>query len=443
MRDSARACLLILLALTVVSCGSKKADPPVEPPPTGPDTFLEQAAHGVAESPDAEGYDAWKVYSAADILPAELLKGPHHQVKDEVVLFGPQFSYRITSDYGPFDAQGEAMLRRQIADINAIAKLKEMGNTKEFADAMKTSLLNPFDGLKSLLLHPAKTVSGIPKGLHTYWASAEEGLKGGESESEDGLTESMLTVSKYKRELAGELGVDVYSTNPVLQEEMNRIGWAGALGRWTPAIGTMPLSGPASVIDSTLSWTDTLNDVLSETPPDLLRSRARDILEELGLKEDLVTQFLHHPTISPRQITVITMGCKAMKGVDGLHTILEKALVSNSDIDSVYYQITVEMLAGYHEKQSPLEKILDFRGLPAGLSEEGTLVAAIPIDYARWNRFSEGLMKGLRDYASDEAKAKAQTLVITGTASPLVRENLPTYEIELVEKVGEKFKLAF
>ncbi len=86
---------------------------------------------------------------------------------------------------------------------------------------------------------------------------------------------------------------------------------------------------------------------------------------------------------------------------------------------------------------------MNFRGLPVGLSQEGTLVAAIPIDYARWNRFSESLMTELRDYASNEAKAKAQTLVITGTASPLTRENLPTYEIELVEKVGAKFKLAF
>ena len=47
--------------------------------------------------------------------------------------------------------------------------------------------------------------------------------------AEDAKIEQALFVSSWKRDFAAKHGVDVYSSNKVLQKELNRVGWAAAL----------------------------------------------------------------------------------------------------------------------------------------------------------------------------------------------------------------------
>jgi len=147
----------------------------------------------------ADRYDRLTRVKASDILPPALLAGPHHKVHEEVSLRGPEYFFVVESDFGEFQAQGMARLRRLVREINAIAAMKKVTKTKSFEDAFEESAMDPVYALRDLAFHPVDTVSGIPKGLWSFVTSTEETVTKDRSRYEDTYAQALFTVSKYKR----------------------------------------------------------------------------------------------------------------------------------------------------------------------------------------------------------------------------------------------------
>jgi hypothetical protein len=57
--------------------------------------------------------------------------------------------------------------------------------------------------------------------------------------------QQMIGFSDAKRKVAIDLGVDPYTTNTVLQHELDGIAWASFAGGLTVKVATMPIGGGA------------------------------------------------------------------------------------------------------------------------------------------------------------------------------------------------------
>ena len=82
------------------------------------------AANGSDEPPPRQ--------TASALLPASVLKGPHHAVKDAVDTEGYYHVFALTSDFGPFTAVGRSVLTQRIDEIRAIAALHEVSRSEVF-----------------------------------------------------------------------------------------------------------------------------------------------------------------------------------------------------------------------------------------------------------------------------------------------------------------------
>ena len=375
---------------------------------------------------------------ASQILPAGLHAGPHHRVDEVVVLYGPQHRFWVHSDFGSFEAQGDARLRRLVREIQAIGALREATRTESYARAFQHSLASPFRAAKGLLLHPPSTLSGIPGGVETFVLASLEETRGGRSQYEDDMLAALVTVSKYKRRWAGELEIDVYSENPALQQELNRLGWVAALGNWTPSLVLMPLQGPGKVAWNALSWTDSFNRLMVEEAPDNLRVWNRERLENMGVEAEIVDRFLHHRFLSPRHTTAIVQALDAMAEASGRPRAIELALVASSEVSAFYHQRIVEILSSYHERVSPLVDLVEFRGLPLGLARDGTLVFAFPADYGQWTPFAQTLFRGFAGFEPPGRQITARALQITGALTPQARRELAALGIAATEDLARE-----
>ena len=67
-----------------------------------------------------------------------------------------------------FEADGNEMLMRRVAEINAIAKLEAMSQTTEFTQAAAQAAKVPLHVAEDLVSNPVSTISSVPKGI---WAS--------------------------------------------------------------------------------------------------------------------------------------------------------------------------------------------------------------------------------------------------------------------------------
>ena len=121
------------------------------------------------------------------------------------------------------------------------------------------------DGLKHLFTHPVESAKGASTGLTSLFSRAGESLHSDPGETEDSRMKQLIGFSKSKREIAQKYHVDVYSTNRVLQDQLNTLAWADYGGGMTLSIATLPLGGPASVVYSSSNAVRLLNDASGRT----------------------------------------------------------------------------------------------------------------------------------------------------------------------------------
>jgi len=374
---------------------------------------------------------------ASEILPFEVVAGPHYRIKERVVTDGFTNRYAVESDFGPFKAANDAMLRRLIREINAIGQLKKIENTEAFGDALAEAAEKPLEGAERLIEDPVDTVSGIPEGISSLFSRAKEAVTTERSEYEDGALKSVLQVSDYKRELAKQLQVDVYSANPVLQEELNRVGWASAAGNLAPSVALIPATGPVALTVSGLAWTDNFNDVINETPPTQLQIDNRKSLESMGIDPDLIERYLNDKLLSPRNETAIVHAMASMKAARGREALLELAIQTASPVDAVFFQQIAETFAGFNETVSQILEIRLYNGIALGYAENGTVVVALPLDYGRWTTAAAPVIEDLAANYPKLEGAKKLEFWITGRLSPLAQRKLNELGISVVENVDQ------
>jgi hypothetical protein len=181
------------------------------------------------------------------VAASNLLHGQHYSLGPTVTTFAYMNRYSVASDYGPFVAPSDSMLRRLIREIAAIAQLKAIQQTDALEKAAVEAGKSSLRSAKKLIDDPAGTLSAIPEGIGSIFDRASEQLRrSGHSQYEDDSAKQMLAVSSFKRDFAAKLGVDVYSSNEVLQKELNRLAWASVAG--SMALGALSMATGAVVL---------------------------------------------------------------------------------------------------------------------------------------------------------------------------------------------------
>ena len=77
---------------------------------------------------------------ASQILPANLISGPYHQVREDVISYGYMHHYTVDSEFGVFEVTGDGALRKLVNEFSAIASLQEFKLTDAFLESVGKAL---------------------------------------------------------------------------------------------------------------------------------------------------------------------------------------------------------------------------------------------------------------------------------------------------------------
>lgn len=397
-------------------------------------TVLPSAAHV-----DEKQYETPGTRQVSDILPADMVIGPHYRVREDVVSYGYMYHFTVDSDFGTFEAVGDGALRKLIKEINAIAVLREIKKSKAYGESLKDAAKGPYDFGKGLITKPVGTVTGVPKGVFRLLSNAYTGLTKEKDPSEDSWAKEMLAVSSHKREYAHELGVDVYSSNAVLQEELNSLAWAGALGSLSLTAALAPFGGPVLAVRYT-SLANKFCEELREEPPSRLHKINSEKLSAMDIPEELANKFLDHPAFTPRHDTVIVGSLEALTDATGRGAFLEYALSAEDEEAANFVQNIAETMRGYNETVSPIKDIRVMYGFVFARAEDGSVLIPFPVDHAVWTEHTDRLFGSVvESYKESESDGEFE-LWVTGTITPMTREQLRSLGVEAIENVDERIE---
>jgi len=379
--------------------------------------------------------------SASAILPAEILAGPHHRVRERVVTYGYMHQWTVESNFGTFEVTGDGALRKLINEINAIAALRKVKKSDAFLTSIKQSAKAPFVLAKKLITDPVDTISGIPKGVFSIFGNVAKGITMKHDPSEDSRIKQLLFVSSWKRDFASEHGVDVYSSNKLLQKELNSVGWAAAVAGLTISVVAAGSSATVVLVGKNMRFANQLNNVLKEEPPSRLRLINEEKLKQMGVSKDLTKTFLDHPHFTPRHDTVIVEALAGLSGARGRDAFIRSILSAEDEESANFFQGMAEIMRGYHDTTAPITDVTVLAGWTIAKSESGTALIPFPMDHGVWTRRAEQFVKYMAENYRPPGSMGKFEIWLTGTVSPRAKAELQSRGFKVVEDVDQRIVL--
>src|ERR1700746_3057171 len=209
---------------------------------------------------------------------------------------------------------------QRLKEIDAIARLREVSRSDEFKKSLVAAAKIPLNSAKNIAKDPAQAISNVPKGIMKFLGRAKEtvqnvGKGGGEHEGEGSRMKDVIGYSDKKRKIALQMGIDPYSTNTVLQKQLDDVAWASWAGGFAFSAATFPISGPIGGALTVTNLNSTVADFLREKSPAELEQINRATFRAMGASASDADRILQGGAFTPTQAATFAVDLKALKGV--------------------------------------------------------------------------------------------------------------------------------
>lgn len=382
--------------------------------------------------------------SAADILPAALLSGRYHQVRDEVVARGFVHYYVIESRYGEFPASGDSEVRKLVREINAIAELRRLSKSQVITESATDAAKRGYVAAKAVIDKPMETAKGIPSGVARLFKRSKrqaedaydkvsEWYRDEDKAPVDGNTDkpqtSGITTKKVRkaadlgidegqdylkgslgfnrerRRLARALGIDPYTRNARLRQELASMAWTATAGSFAANLILPDVPTPIGLLKDTqeLVWNMKAID---------LRLRNEDMVRRMDIGSARREAFFENETYTLSDQTRLVQALTRLDGVEKRARLLEEATRAQSREESRFYVRTAELLALYHEQRTALTKLIGGEHGPlAARDEDDRLIIALPLDYLNWSRSAHDTAEAMQKTLSQRNRSASEVWV--------------------------------
>ena len=402
----------------------------------------------LAQSPEpsdagaaASDFEELPELKASEILKPEILKGPHHTVREPVPTSAGMNQFVIDSDFGVFDADGNEMLLRRVKEVYAIDQLKGVSRTDQFKQSLVTAARGPYNAAKNVVRDPGGAVSGAATGIMKFMGRAGQTVKHvakGEAEKTSGNTgQDVIGYTKAKRKIAISMGIDPYSTNRVLQKELDGVAWASWAGGFTFSAATFPISGPAGAALTATGVSGAIGDLLTEKSPAELKAVNRSTLRAMGASANDTERFLENTAFSPTEQTKFVLNLKKLNGVANRGGFVRAAAEkSSNESDAVFCVETSALMGQLHTGEHPLARIAMLGNFPVCIAKDGTVIVALQWDYAAWTAAAAPFVGEVQKLANESGQNKHVLVAISGEMSPRLQQELQSRGISVQDRMN-------
>ena len=388
-------------------------------------------AHAAAERIlVAADFEQPTVLRASDVLPPEVLKSEHHEVDEEVYNDGFLNHFRIASEFGLLEVQGEPMLAIRVQELGALAELARVSRISVFANSALAAITSPVNVVAELAARPGETAAGIGQGVGRMWRGARSTATGvnagvrqatarreGRDEESGAARSTQQRATEAARSYAGryfgstaaerrwaqKLGVDPYTSNETLRRAIREVARVDAAGSFAVRFVGMPSIPGANIIAD-------VNQLVWNKSPRELNELNTGKLAAMGADKALIERFFANPFfLSPTRQTRFVAALGDLDGVADRAVAVELAAAAESEPEAQYHIGSAMMLGWLQGGGARLARLAPSRVIPMALAQDGRLAVAVPTDYTLW---TEDLAAGVerleeigRDAGADRREA--------------------------------------
>jgi hypothetical protein len=424
----------------------------------------------LALAPPAAHAEAEPVLPAAELVMPALLTGPGYRVEPQVQIQGYQARFVLHTDWGSLEAESAEMLAIRISEIPAMDALFTAEISGLIAESAQSAAMAPVRAVGQVVMNPVDSMIGLPVGAVRFFGERitkwgrrakrlgdriddrishegdpyrdPEGPMGATRVEVEGaqrswwdkpqremgrLVRGELRYRRARVELAEKLGIDPYTSNPILNDRLDRLAWMTSTGNFA----TRQLVSVATVgFAETLGYAQDLERLVLRESPESLRDRNHERLTHYCSDEDLLERFLRHRAFSPTLQTAFTEEVVALRLAHGCEALLETALMAGSEVEARFVLNALRLVHHYAGDAAVGGRVLAHGATLAYRTRSGEFLLPVPVDLLSWTPqmeqwFDRALVNGHRN----------PTLLVSGRISDLAQRRLTERNWNLVAHV--------
>lgn len=390
------------------------------------------------------------VLKASEVLPDNLLKGPHHKVREEIRSDGYLNHYSIDSDFGPFEVHSNLMLAIRVREFQALAELERVSRTEVFGKAAIEVGLSPAKAVVHFVKNPVATVTGIPKGIGRLFNRAvrtgkelagtardtagsaadrrpcdveDEAARDDCKAQERGLQRHQALHARYfkisdsERRWHEKLGTDPYTSNDVLYEAVKSVAWADRLGRFSIKFAGIPsIPGAEYIAD--------VNKVVWSKDPYELEDYNKKVLTDAGVDQASIDKFFANNWFSPTMQTMLIAALAALPDAGGRMHVVKAATNTESEAESRFVLESVVAMTWYDKERSPIIEFQADDYFPVAATGDGRLLVILPVDYLVWTQEMAEMAETVAARHPSDIEPASRELWLLGGISPRARRGM-------------------
>ncbi|HUD42215.1 MAG TPA: hypothetical protein VMR06_09510 [Dokdonella sp.] len=410
-----------------------------------------------AHAGEAPRYDEEPVLEAATLVPPERLGGPGFTVDPHVEIRGYMAHFTLDTPAGPLQAQSVEILAEREDELPVLLALERLTRSDAFTRSAGGTLGGTARAVGNVMLHPIQTLRGLPAGVARFFAAPfvklgrqaqslsdrvarEWGTAGNPYPAADGpMTDArqargerpgrswyagvgaeagrelkrQAEYGQAKRELARQLGVDPYTSNPYLHDQLDRLAWAGVGGRLSAAAVLGGVGGTAA-----MATTLQIDSAVWSLDGDALRARNEERFGRWCADDLLVRQFLRRGTFTPTFHGRLLESLDTLRPAAGGDALLELAMSARSELEARFVVNALRLLAADPSVDSGAGRLRTIGAALAWQRADGSVLLPLPVDYLSWTPEVEAF------FDRAEFRLRDKTALVAGQATPRVRRGL-------------------
>lgn len=385
---------------------------------------------GAAEAGPA--YEPFPPARASQTLPPDLQRQAAFTVRENGTTEAFLTRWDLESQYGLFTCPSRRLLEVRIREIRAMATVIASDPSNEALKGLQSGLAAIPTAAVNLIEDPVGTFEQAAEG-----AKRTLGRVGGlfskrkSTDYEDKGAESFVIASE-KRKVAAELGVDVYSSNPKLQQFLSEIAKARRAGGLAVDLAKMAIPGGAGTAVSGLSTTSDMTALLRDRTPAELDDAADDAMSKAGVDAGLRRRFLATRVLSPRHRTVISGVVARLAGVSNVGALVAAAAESRTEAQAFLHEDQSLALLRLHGTGDAIAALDAVGGIVVAFTRSGAMVVPLPVDVIALVPEVEVAANALLSVPGAD-RAPSRTLSLAGTATPAAIAYLRSRGFEIVQ----------
>lgn len=381
--------------------------------------------------------------TAAGLLGARAT-GPRHRVVDPVDAEGYYYRFDLRTDFGDMPVEGLSLLDVRLRELDALVQLEQVSKGEVFARAAGGAVVQVGRGVVSVAKDPVGTAKGIGGGIKRFGVNLGRKAKraaadvkdaatttdeeraraleqgpdprtGGEKaeDAAGGAANALLGVNSAARRWAQKLGVDPYTTNPVLAQALRDFGKVDAAGGIAAKIA-LPIPPVAATAAD-------VGELVWGADPEEVRKVNEARARELQVPPEVANALWRADGWTLTLQTRLIAALHAVKP-EAAGSWVANAVEAGGEREALFHVESAEMMRRLDRERPAAALLPDNRALV--VRSGGTAIALLPVDHVRWTTSFAEQARELAARAKTELRASRVELRVSGTVSERAKRGL-------------------